>query len=93
MLKHLYPEHVEVEPRWLWHALDHHSRTGLAYVFRRRKDAVFFQRHALLEPFGITRFSPMGGKPTSGISTQPSPSLANSPRRLLTANISIYGRG
>ena len=44
------------EPRWLWHAIDHHSGTVLAYVFGRRKDAVFLQLQALLEPFGITRF-------------------------------------
>jgi len=31
----------KVEPRWFWHALDHHSGTVLAYVFGRRKDAVF----------------------------------------------------
>ena len=43
-------------PRWLWHAIDHQSGTVLAYVFGRRKDAVFLQRQALLEPFGITRF-------------------------------------
>ena len=31
----------KVEPRWLWHAIDHHSGTVLAYVFGRRKDTVF----------------------------------------------------
>ncbi len=46
----------KAEPRWLWHAIDHHSGTVLAYVFRRRKDAVFLQLQTLLEPFGITRF-------------------------------------
>ena len=46
----------KAEPRWLWHAIDHHSGTVLAYVFGRRKDAVFLQLQALLEPFGITRF-------------------------------------
>ena len=46
----------KAEPRWLWHAIDHHSGTVLAYVFGRRKDAVFLQRQALLEPFGRTRF-------------------------------------
>jgi insertion element IS1 protein InsB len=85
VLKHLPPEHVEVEiclaeelaqrrgltseldemwsyvgkkakPRWLWHAIDHHSGAVLAYVFGRRQDAVFLQLQALLEPFGITRF-------------------------------------
>ena len=35
-----------------------HHRSGkvLAYVFGQRKDAVFLQLQALLEPFGITRF-------------------------------------
>ena len=76
MLKHLAPEHVEVEiclaeelaqrrgltsarddmwsyvgkkaePRWLWHAINHHSGTVLAYVFGRRKDAVFLQLQSL----------------------------------------------
>ena len=46
----------KANPRWLWHAIDHHSGTVLAYVFGRRKDAVFLQRQALLEPFGITHF-------------------------------------
>jgi insertion element IS1 protein InsB len=84
-LKHLPPEHVEVEicraealaqrrgltaeldemwsyvgkkaePRWLWHAIDHHSGIVLAYVFGRRKNEVFLQLKELLEPFGITRF-------------------------------------
>jgi insertion element IS1 protein InsB len=43
-------------PRWLWHAIDHNSGKVLAYVFGRRKDNVFLQLKALLEPFGITRF-------------------------------------
>ena len=46
----------KANPRWLWHAIDHHSGTVLAYVFGRRKDAVFLQLQALLEPFGITHF-------------------------------------
>jgi insertion element IS1 protein InsB len=46
----------KMEPRWLWHAIDHHSGTVLAYVFGHRQDAVFLQLQALLEPFGITRF-------------------------------------
>jgi insertion element IS1 protein InsB len=45
------------EPRWLWHAIDHHTGKVLAYVFGRRKDDVFLKRKALLEPFGITRYS------------------------------------
>ena len=46
----------KAEPRWLWHAIDHYHGTVLAYVFGRRKDAVFLQLKELLEPFGIIRF-------------------------------------
>jgi IS1 family transposase len=42
--------------RWLWHAIDHHIGAVLAYVFGRRKDEVYVQLKALLEPFGLTRF-------------------------------------
>ena len=45
------------EPRWLWHAIDHRSGQVLAYVLGRRKDEVFLKLKALLEPFGITRYS------------------------------------
>jgi IS1 family transposase len=44
-------------PRWLWHAIDPQTGAVLAYVFGRRKDAVFLQLKTLLEPFGLTRFS------------------------------------
>jgi insertion element IS1 protein InsB len=40
----------------LWHASDHHTGVVLTYVFGRRKDEVFLQLKALLEPFGLTRF-------------------------------------
>ena len=43
-------------PRWLWHAIDHHTGTVLAYVFGRRQDDVFLKLQQLLEPFGITKF-------------------------------------
>jgi insertion element IS1 protein InsB len=43
-------------PRWLWHAIDHHTGKVLAYVFGRRKDEVFLQLKTLLEPFGLTRY-------------------------------------
>src|SRR5207237_334215 len=46
----------KANPRWLWHAIDHHTGTVLAYVFGRRKDTVFLALKALLEPFGITRY-------------------------------------
>jgi insertion element IS1 protein InsB len=44
------------EPRWLWHAIDHHRETVLASVFGRRQDTVFLELQSLLKPFGITRF-------------------------------------
>jgi insertion element IS1 protein InsB len=43
-------------PRWLWHAIDHHTGKVLAYVFGRRQDTVFLQLKTLLEPFGITQY-------------------------------------
>ena len=46
----------KTNPRWLWHAIDHHSGKVLAYVFGRRKDTVFLDLQGLLAPFGITRF-------------------------------------
>jgi IS1 family transposase len=44
--------------RWLGHAIDPHTGQVLAYVLGRRKDDVFVPRKALLEPCGLTRFSP-----------------------------------
>jgi insertion element IS1 protein InsB len=46
----------KANPRWLWHAIDHHTGQVLAYVFGRRQDTVFLVLKALLEPFGITRY-------------------------------------
>jgi insertion element IS1 protein InsB len=46
----------KANPRWLWHAIDHYTGKVLAYVFGRRKDTVFLQLRALLQPFGITRY-------------------------------------
>jgi insertion element IS1 protein InsB len=43
-------------PRWLWHAIDHQNGKVLAYMFGRRKDEVFLQLKALLEPMGISKF-------------------------------------
>jgi insertion element IS1 protein InsB len=48
------------QPRWLWHAIDHHTGQVLAYVFGRRQDEVFLRFQALLKPFGITKFYPDG---------------------------------
>jgi insertion element IS1 protein InsB len=46
----------KTNPRWLWHAIDHHSGKVLAYVFGRRQDTVLLELQGLLAPFGITRF-------------------------------------
>ena len=46
----------KAQPRWLWHAIDHHTGQVLAYVFGRRQDEVFLRLRALLAPFGITRY-------------------------------------
>ncbi len=54
-------------PRWLWHAIDHHTKKVLAYVFGRRKDEVFLQLKAMLEPFGTVAFTRMAGERLSAI--------------------------
>jgi len=41
---------------WLWLAIDRKTRAVLAYVFGQRKDKVFMELKALLEPFGIKMF-------------------------------------
>ncbi len=46
----------KANPRWLWHAIDHHRGKVLAYVFGRRQDDVFVRLQKLLEPFGITKY-------------------------------------
>jgi insertion element IS1 protein InsB len=46
----------KANPRWLWHAIDHHTGKVLADVFGRRQDNVFLCLQALLELFGITRY-------------------------------------
>ena len=50
----------KAEPRWLWHAIDQHRGTVVAYVFGRRKDDVFLPLQVLLAPFHLTRFSTDG---------------------------------
>ena len=47
---------AKAHPRWLWHAIDHRTGQGLAYVCGRRKDSVFLRLQELLEPFGITKY-------------------------------------
>ena len=50
----------KANPRWLWHAIDHHTGKVLASVVGRRQDQVFLCLQALLEPFGITRYDTDG---------------------------------
>src|SRR5262245_61860360 len=50
----------KAHPRWLWHAIDHHTGKVLGYVFGRRKDEVFLRLQTLLKPFGITKFYKYG---------------------------------
>jgi len=42
--------------RWIWYAVEHSTNTILAYVFGKRKDVVFKELKALLEPFKISRY-------------------------------------
>jgi IS1 family transposase len=44
------------QQRWLWHAIDHHTRQSLAYVFGTREDEILLQLKELLIPFGIRHF-------------------------------------
>ena len=46
----------QAEPRWLWHAIDHHCGTVRAYVCGRRKDEGLLELKELLTPCGSTRF-------------------------------------
>ena len=43
----------KAHPRWLWHAIDHHTGQVFAYVCGRRKDPLCVERKARWEPFGI----------------------------------------
>ena len=42
--------------RWLWLAIDHNTRAALANTFGKRKDKVFKELKAMLQPFGISMF-------------------------------------
>jgi insertion element IS1 protein InsB len=46
----------KANPRWVWHAIDHHTGKVVAAVFGRRKDTVLLALKVLLEPFGIARY-------------------------------------
>jgi|SRR5215813_3629397 len=74
-------------PRWLWHAINHCTERVLAYVFGRRQDTVFLKLKALLEPFGITRYSTDYWGPTRVISTPLTTAQANGIRRRSSGSI------
>jgi insertion element IS1 protein InsB len=38
----------KANPRWLWHAIDHHTGKVLASVFGRRKDEVLLRLQAFV---------------------------------------------
>ena len=46
----------KAQQRWLWHAIDPASGTGLADVLASHQDEAFIQLKILLEPFGIMQF-------------------------------------
>lgn len=81
-------------PRWLWHAIDHHTGKVLAYVFGRRKDEVLLQLKKLLEPFGISRYYTDGwGAVACVISRRRNMPLASSIPRGLKVSISTCELG
>jgi insertion element IS1 protein InsB len=83
----------KAHPRWLWHAIDHHTGKVLAYVFGRRQDTVFLELKALLEPFGITRYFTDGwGAYERHVETEQH-TVGKATRRRSRANTSIYARG
>ncbi len=42
--------------RWIWYAVEHSTNTIIAYVFGKRKDVVFKELKALLNPLKIKRY-------------------------------------
>ena len=83
----------KANPRWLWHAIDHHTGKVLAYVFGRRKDNVFLKLQKLLEPFGITKYYTDCWGPMNGISRLRSITWARRICKRSRASTSICGPG
>ncbi len=81
--------------RWLWHAVDHATNTVLAYVFGRRKDDVFKELKALLEPFNISCYytTPMTGVPMSATGILKHMKLVKQTHKKLNEKILILERG
>ena len=74
-------------PRWLWHAIDHHTGAVLAYVFGRRKDEVFLQLKRCWSPSGSLVFIRIIGVRTNAISNPTCIVRANGTPRKLSASI------
>jgi insertion element IS1 protein InsB len=74
-------------PRWLWHAIDHHTGAVLAYVFGRRKDEVFLHSKRSWSPLASPATTPIIGARTAGIWTPTCIARANAIRRKSSANI------
>jgi len=55
----------KANPRWLWHAIDHHTDTVLAYVFGRRQDTVFLDSKHCWSRLASRAISLTVGVPTS----------------------------
>jgi insertion element IS1 protein InsB len=83
----------KTNPRWLWHAIDHHTGEVLAYVFGRHKDTVFLKLKALLEPFGITRYYTDGWGAYERHGEAEKHTVGKETRRKSKASTSTYGRG
>ena len=67
----------KANPRWLWHAIDHHTGTVLAYVFGRRQDTVFLSSKRCWSRLVSRAISPTAGGPTSGMSSPSSTPSGN----------------
>jgi insertion element IS1 protein InsB len=74
-------------PRWLWHAIDHHTGKVLAYVFGRRKDEVFCNSKPCLSPLDSPVFIRIIGAHTPDIWSLKSIAWANGTRRKSNASI------
>ena len=46
----------KAQQRWLWHAIEYGSGTGLADVLASHQDEAFIHLKILLEPFRIMQF-------------------------------------
>jgi insertion element IS1 protein InsB len=83
----------KANPRWLWHAMDHHTGKVLAYGFGQRKDDVFLKLQQLLAPFGITKFYTDGWGASERHLDAAQPQVGKENTQKLRANILSCGPG